>query len=570
MARFSRSRLRWHYRSRHEGLIAFSNREFYDGELFTFPSPAAGDRSVRFEHVPDGVYDRGGSRTNRVEARRVAEAVLERFEEYGHSRSLGVIALSMAQERAIDGELMRLKPTVPHLAPLFAEDREEPFFVKNLENVQGDERDHIIVSVGYGPDASGNLGLNFGPINRAAGERRLNVAVTRAKWQVTAVCSFLPHELDLAKLTTDNRGVVELQRYLQYAHGGPTAPEATAGGEPEADFEEAVKRELEEAGMSVDAQVGASGFRIDLAVRHPDNPGRHILGIECDGAQYHSSRTARGRDRLRQAVLERLGWRILRIWSLDWLNDPRFQVDRVLEEVERSRRGEVSDEAAATGPSSEPERETDEELKDDGGSDEPDATREVATIELPDYVEYEPAESLTTEEFQAARHAISGPALERLISEVKRIVDVESPIHKRAVERRLASTSGPARSGKAVRETVDYATRNALVRKVVATEGDFLVATDGRPISPRRRPGAAGHPIEEVAVEEIAEVIRMILDSHYGMPEDGLATEAARLLGYGRASAKVKTRMQLAVKHLEAKRLIDRQGDDLVLSRGGS
>ncbi len=199
---FTQCHLRWHYRSRHERLIAFSNRAFYEGRLITFPSPTTEDRSVHYEYVQDGVYDRGGSRTNRAEARRVAELVVQHFEQYGTSRSLGVIAMSIAQERAIDEEIQRLRLANPHLEPCFAEDTTEPFFVKNLENVQGDERDHIILSVGYGPDANGVMSLNFGPINRAGGERRLNVAITRARIRTVVVCSFLPHQLDLTRLTT--------------------------------------------------------------------------------------------------------------------------------------------------------------------------------------------------------------------------------------------------------------------------------------------------------------------------------------------------------------------------------
>jgi hypothetical protein len=277
---FGRGHLKWHYRSRREGLIAFSNREFYDGELITFPAPTAADHSVRFEYTPHGIYDRGASRTNRAEARRVAELVIKHFETYGRSQSLGVIALSVAQEHAIDDELMRVRPSVPHLEPFFAEDAEdieEPFFVKNLENVQGDQRDRIIISIGYGRDVNGVLSLNFGPINRAGGERRLNVAITRARWETTVVCSFLPHELDLTRLTTHNVGVAKLQAYLEYAYRGEFVSEAAGIGAESNEFEEAVRAALEREGLRVDMQVGCSGFRVDLAVRHPDQKGRYAV-----------------------------------------------------------------------------------------------------------------------------------------------------------------------------------------------------------------------------------------------------------------------------------------------------
>ena len=345
---FPQRRLRWHYRSRHESLIAFSNAHFYDDNLYTFPSPdARHDDGVRFVHVADGVYDRGGRRTNVREAQRVVDLVVEHFQRYSTDRSLGVVALSRAQEDAIRDEITARRKrdrTLDGWGDELDENNDGGFFVKNLESVQGDERDVIILSIGYGRDATGRSpSTNFGPVNKAGGERRLNVAVTRAKHQLVVVSSMRADDLPAG---LSNPGARTLRAYLEYAERGPNVlpaqtrasamRAATVGAAPESPFEAAVYAALSAKGLALDCQVGCSGYRIDLAVRDPRQPGRYLLGIECDGATYHSSATARDRDRLRQRHLERMGWHIHRIWSRDWVRDPAREVARVVAAVEEA------------------------------------------------------------------------------------------------------------------------------------------------------------------------------------------------------------------------------------------
>ena len=314
--------LRWHYRSRHESLIAVSNREFYDNRLVLFPSPDAGRSRLGliYHHLPNAEYDAGASRTNRVEAREVASAVMRHARDTP-DQSLGVAAFSAAQADAILDELEILRRQNTSLEPFFDAAAEEPFFVKNLENVQGDERDAIFISVGYGRQASGKLSMNFGPLNKEGGERRMNVLITRAKLRCEVFTNLRAEDLDLS--STKSEGVRVLKTFLQYAATGRMDVTAEAlEAEPESPFEEAVERALRANGHQVRRQVGSGGFRVDLAVVDPDAPGRYLLGIECDGATYHRSRSARDRDRLRQSVLENLGWHIHRIWSTDWFLNP--------------------------------------------------------------------------------------------------------------------------------------------------------------------------------------------------------------------------------------------------------
>ncbi|GGL77344.1 hypothetical protein GCM10010095_73100 [Streptomyces anthocyanicus] len=329
--------LRWHYRSRHEDLIAFSNREFYDESMTTFPGAHAEgeDVGVAFYRATEGVYRSGAAaRNNPGEAEAVARRVIHHFSTR-KGRSLGVVALSQSQAVAIQDAVDAARQSRPDLDECFSEDRLNGFFVKNLESVQGDERDVMILSVGYGPDAQGKFSKNFGPMNKADGWRRLNVAVTRARYRVEVVASFEPGEVG----DTGSKSFRHFSRYLRYAQSGPSVLSQEAvdpDAQPESPFEESVLAVLRNWGYDVQPQVGVAGYRIDLGVRHPDRPGLYALGVECDGAMYHSSKAARDRDRLREGVLRGLGWELHRIWGTDWYRDRSGAEVRLRAAVDRA------------------------------------------------------------------------------------------------------------------------------------------------------------------------------------------------------------------------------------------
>lgn len=327
--------LHWHYRSRHESLIEVSNSEFYDNKLVVFPGPdgTRQDVGLVFRHLPDAAYEPGKA-VNRKETTVVAQAVME----HALARpdlTLGVASFSLSQMEAIQDELELLRRQDSSCESFFAAHQEEPFFVKNLENVQGDERDVILISVGYGRTAGGSISMNFGPLNQAGGERRLNVLITRARRRCVVFSNLRSDDIDMNK--TKALGVVALKTFLKYAETGFLDEPKPPNGEPDSPFEVAVGRALSERGFAVRYQVGSAGFRIDLAVVDQERPGRYLLGIECDGATYHRARWARDRDRLRQDVLESLGWRIHRIWSTDWFRDPEDQLKRVAESVDKAK-----------------------------------------------------------------------------------------------------------------------------------------------------------------------------------------------------------------------------------------
>lgn len=327
-------RLTWHYRSRNENLIAFSNDRYYEGELITMPAPTS-DTAVVLHKVP-GVYDRGRSRTNRIEADAVINFIRKRVLASGtRKQSVGVVTFSATQQGLIQDLLDRACGEDPQLeqavAGAYNQDGDE-IFVKNLESVQGDQRDVIVFSICYGPTHNGNVYNEFGPLTREGGQRRLNVAVTRAAEEVHVFSSMVAEDIKNAYLQATESGVGDLKRYLSFARDGVGALEtysSPTGRDVDSEFEAQVLRRLSERGWNIHLQVGISKFRIDLGVVDPRKPGRYLAGVECDGATYHSCATARDRDIVRQGVLENLGWKILRIWSTDWWNDPDAEVERI-------------------------------------------------------------------------------------------------------------------------------------------------------------------------------------------------------------------------------------------------
>lgn len=321
--------LGWHYRSHDERLIAFSNAQptLYDWSLTTFPG-IAGDDCLRHVLVPWRSVVPGEEESSSDEVLEVVRLILEHAEERPEE-TLGIIAMGIKHADRIAESLRRVRQERPDLDSFFAEGEDEPFFVKNLERVQGDERDAIILSIGYGKTADGRLLYRFGPINQQGGERRLNVAITRARQHMTLVSSFSAEEMDPTRLRAD--GAQMLHRYLSYAQSGGQDLGSYAMNKPSQNpFERDVFDSLTSAGIPLIAQYGASGYWIDFAAQHPSHPGRMVLGIEADGAMYHSGHTARERDRLRQEHLERIGWKFHRIWSTEWFRHKEEEIERAV------------------------------------------------------------------------------------------------------------------------------------------------------------------------------------------------------------------------------------------------
>ena len=492
--------LNLHYRSRKESLIAFSNSRYYDDQLITFPAPIYPDKGVRLIR-PDGFYSRGKARHNQGEAKAIVAEILRRLTHEDPSvrnQSIGVVTFNSEQQTLIEDLLDQVRSNHPHIEWAFAPDSDiEPVFVKNLETVQGDERDVIMFSVTYGPDQANHVTMNFGPLNRDGGERRLNVAISRSRSEMLVFSTLSPDRIDLSR--TQARAVADLKHFLEYAERGPAALGAAVHGSMgdfESPFETAVARALQDKGWEVHPQVGVSAYRIDLGIVHPDAPGAYLAGVECDGAMYHSAAFARERDKIRQAVLEGLGWTLFRVWSTDWWTHRAKAIDTlhhaltVQLHTDRQRREEAAQcegsgsqtnpvvfapESQDTGVVSVPTAAADEVHTPESEclaqqqdrfarrSNANDSSDETALPQTP-----EPADDLigatgtqyVATRFDGARH-LADPDLFhsdeyslRLSAMIDHVIDSEGPIHQDVLVRRVARHHGFRRSGRQIRERV--------------------------------------------------------------------------------------------------------------------
>ncbi|MBB3220134.1 DUF3320 domain-containing protein [Pseudoduganella umbonata] len=552
--------LNWHYRSRHESLIAFSNATYYGNELVTFPSPVTADTAVRFQHVP-GVYDRGGTKTNRAEAEAIVAAIERHYLDPARSRhTLGVVTFNSAQQHLIERLLEERRRAHPALDGAIAQPAQEALFIKNLENVQGDERDIILFSVTYGPDAQGKVSLNFGPLNLEGGQRRLNVAISRARQAVVIFSTLLPEQIDLARVRA--AGVRDLRNYLEFAIRGPAAlaarpaiagagagavavTSAAAGG-----FERQVAAALRAHGWTVHQQVGVSGYRVDLGVVDPRAPGRYLLGIECDGPSYHSGATARDRDRLRQHVLESLGWNLARAWSTDWWLDPDPPLQGLLARLDALLRQEQAPPAGpstpepAPAPASEavPESPMEGSIEAAGEAPAvPQASSPAAALYLP----------VTLPQGDPERFYEPATAAE-LRHQLHRIVHEEGPVAQAALFRRIIRAWGLARTGARIEKHLA-----ALLPAQVRTTADDSLFYWPEHLDPAtwdgfRVPGAepeGKRAIDEICLEELGNIALYVLGQQGSTTRAGLARAVCRLLGMARTGAEAEARLGRALAH---------------------
>ena len=307
--------LKWHYRSRHESLIAYSNMKYYDNKLYTFPSPNDRVSAVKLVHI-DGYYDKGGTKQNKAEAEAVVNEIIRRLsDEQLRTKSIGVVTFNIIQQNLIEDMLADEFSKKPELEKYDSESA-EPVFVKNLENVQGDERDVILFSVGYGPDKDGKVSMNFGPLNRDGGWRRLNVAISRARQEMIVYSTLTPEQIDLSR--TRALGVEGLKGFLKFAgqNRNIVIPDGKVFVHNDNRVIEEIAKEIEKLGYKVNCNIGCSEYKIDIGIVDPENPDSYLLGILADGENCKNSATSKDRFVLQPDVLAGLGWKIMRVWIL--------------------------------------------------------------------------------------------------------------------------------------------------------------------------------------------------------------------------------------------------------------
>lgn len=572
--------LTWHYRSRHESLITFSNYHYYDGSLITFPAADTRASAVSW-HKVDGIYAQGkGGRRNQIEAKAIVAEVVKRLtdpEFIASGQSIGIITLNVEQQQLVDDLLDRARCDHREIEPFFKGDLPEPVVVKNLETMQGDERDLIILGIGIGPTEPGAsvMSMNFGPLNREGGWRRLNVAVARARREMMVFTSFDPSMIDLNR--TSAQAVHDLRHFIEFAHQGPKAIAAAVRGSVggyDSPFERFVALGLQAKGWETHSQIGVSRFRIDLGIVHPDRPGDYLVGIECDGATYHSAATARDRDKIRSEILRGLGWQLIRVWSTEWWVDRDGALERLHRAIgselerQRSRTAELQRaralEAAAAAKAMEAEgaaiadrdaeRDQDTEIlackpevkKDDGGLA-VEATRLVARGPSADEAApikkvYRMANlsslksSLQPSNFHDASYEST---LEKCIHEV---LEQEAPILDKVLVDRVARAHGFKRSGRLISERVlDLARCHCHFQPDPEPEHGYFVwlaADDPGRWNIYRVPEQEEdvRVIEELAPEEIIAAARSIRTGD-------LVVEVARTFGIRRLSAAARGRL---------------------------
>lgn len=542
-----RLHLDWHYRSRHESLIAFSNHHYYDNRLLTFPAPApaAGGLGVRAVLV-DGVYDRAGSQTNRREAELLVADLVARLRDPARMRhSIGIVTFSRAQQVLIEDLLDHERARHGEVEAACA-DVTEPLFVKNLENVQGDERDVMYFSICYAADAAGRVHENYGPLNVQGGERRLNVAVTRARRELVVFTSLRPEQV---ANRTAALGARHLRTFLDYALRGQAALAAVVAADPsgevESPFEAAVRDALVRRGHEVHTQIGCSGYRIDLAVVDPRAPGRYLLGIECDGAAYHSAATARDRDRLRAAVLQGLGWRLCRVWSTDFWQDPAGELERLEAAISAAVQAQPAPAVATAPPLPAPE---------------PVPPSPAAAGPTPSADPDGPRPYVAARLTGGGADFTTAAAVPVLQAQLQALLAAEAPITFGALTRRVAETWGVARVTERVRDRV----RDLLPAGAeVADDVLWPAAGDASAFRGFRVPGEGPLPpraAEDLPIVEIANAMQWLLRQHAALTEDDLAREAARCFGITRLGSVVRDVMARALAHALASGRARRDG----------
>ncbi|MBE6357377.1 MAG: DUF3320 domain-containing protein [Lentisphaerae bacterium] len=527
--------LNWHYRSRHESLIAFSNHHYYGDRLNTFPAAKnSGSLGIRFEFVPDGVYDYSASRTNRKEAEALVAYIFDHLKYSGGKfRSAGVVAFSQPQKELIEDLIEKERRRHPGLEAFFSDAVPEPFFVKNLENVQGDERDVILFSIGYAPDASGRFSMNFGPINRQGGERRLNVAVTRAKEQIVVFSSIHAGQIDLNR--TSAVGAAHLKYFLDYAERGYTIN--TAGNKNNVqNFSAAVAKYLTNKGYPVEFNVGCSGFRIDLAVRNPDNPETFLAAIECDNSAYAAQYTTRDRDNLRRKVLEKLGWHVCRVWAVDWAFDRQRAQNELVIFLEQHR---------CSPPNDPKNSETPPEI--------PDNTPDLPTLApscAADSVNCTEYECWVSREylFPAVFNTPEGQDICR--RQVLEVIQQEAPIFENVLKKRIAKAWGFPRITTEILETIgqyipdDLETSFCNEEKILWAPGQFPWTYQKFRISKEEKNKRS---IDEIPPEELANAIRELIKDFDSYDKEILARETIRLFRLPALTAKARSHLNHAL-----------------------
>lgn len=539
--------LLWHYRSRHESLIAFSNNMFYENNLYTFPSVDGPRSKVNLVHV-DGIFERGTNRVNPEEAKAIVNDIIRRCHDKVLSkRSVGIVTFNAQQQALIDDILVRECANDSELEK-WAFESEEPIFIKNLENVQGDERDVILFSIGYGPDKNGKVSMNFGPLNREGGWRRLNVAISRARYEMTVYATLTPEQINLSK--TSSKGVAELRRFLEYASGKPLSQdENTIDSKNRLNTDGIAKsicHILKEHGYDADLSVGHSKFRVDVGVIHPEKTDKYILGILLDGESYTSSKTTRDREIAPINVLNDLGWHVIRIWTMDWWDNRQKEISRILNELEQIKNGLTE----SVEPVSEVMENSTSPI-----SEKP--ILEKSPVQVPTN-NLSRLYSPTKLEMNCPSSFEDVPALDIKLKMME-VIDHESPISAGLLLRRVVQSYGISRAGSNIQKRM-VGIMSFLPVESTIENGQNYYWKKNMPSDEYRDFRCSGEgynkrDAKDVSVTEAINALCYALNEQISLSQEDLIREGAKNLGYTRLGTMVS---QLMIQAVESAKMTGR------------
>lgn len=545
--------LLWHYRSKHESLIAFSNSEYYNNKLFTFPSPDNIESKVRLVPV-QGYYDKGKSRQNKEEAQVIVKEIERRLlDKKLRKKSIGVVTFSLVQQTLIEDMLSDLFIFRPDLETI-AMESEEPLFIKNLENVQGDERDVILFSIGYGPDKDGRVSMNFGPLNRKGGERRLNVAVSRARYEMIIFSALRPDQIDLNR--TSSIGVAGLKRFLEYAQEREkVAADIRADGDSAPSIENIIAVELRKRGHTVHTNIGCSGYKVNIGIVNPQKEKTYSLGILCDGIKYKETKTTRDREVVQTNVLKLLGWHILRVWTMDWWENKEEVLKSIEDEIEKIRTGMqpevegpviyeiptvVEEEPLTSAPSLNQEASVSSEV----------LTQKEYTPVVLDIIVESSSESFFYPENK-----------EMILSLIKKVMDSEAPISRSLLCRKILSAWGITRMGTRLnayfltlfQQLSYYQVTHERISFLWLSEEQCCFYSDYRVNSDR--------DAIDLPPEEVANAIKELMKHQISMPVKDLTRITAQLLGFSRGGTHVDAAMRRGMGEAVKRGFVKVNGD---------
>ncbi len=586
--------LLWHYRSRHESLIAYSNMTYYDNKLYTFPSPNDRVSEVKWVYV-EGQYDRGKTKQNRAEAEAVVEEILRRLrDEELRKSSIGVVTFSSVQQELIDDLMQEALHKEPELEQ-YCVNVEEPLFIKNLENVQGDERDVILFSVGYGPDASGKVAMNFGPLNQDGGWRRLNVAISRSRKSMMIYSSFRPEKLDLSR--TSSAGIIGLKGFLEFAARGKNALYQSADTIKlrNSDVAKSIAARLNEAGYDADLDIGTSEYKVDIGIADPENPDRYCLGILLDGENYMAAATARDRNLGQPSVLQGLGWNLHRVWTLDWLDTPEREFAKIEDAIKRILHPELYAQEDGCGESA-VSAENGDALQSDVNAEDAkvvsDANSETSDAEVIDEVNTEViAGSISTDNAEApapvkrqsARREyvhVELPTLGdsedfyepktkvQIMKAMEKTLQAEAPVEYDYMKKKVLLCWGMLRNTPKSDAIFEEILREVPVTQTNTAGNTFLWLQNMDPCKYGiYRLHAEGdlekRTLSQIPAEEVVNAVREVVDVNVSLSHDDLVKEIAKVFGFNRVTANIDQVVRIAISYAEQRGFVEISEDGM-------